>query len=76
MNKVVSFGEAKRRFLEFLRMVRDGQSVTVTAISKPVARIIPVNAKEGARSALLARLRKQRVTDVGRWTRDELYDAP
>lgn len=27
-----------------------------------------------ARSALFARLRKERAVDVGRWTRDELYD--
>ena len=29
---------------------------------------------EGARSALYARLRRERVVNAGRWTRDELYD--
>jgi hypothetical protein len=28
----------------------------------------------GARAALIARLRSQPVVDIGRWTRDELYE--
>lgn len=31
-------------------------------------------AADGARSALLARLKRERAVKVGRWTRDELYD--
>ena len=78
MNKSVSAADANRRFSELLRTVKTGRSVVVTSHGKPVARISPViqddRAVEGARSALFTRLRKQRVVNVGRWTRDELYD--
>jgi prevent-host-death family protein len=78
MNKSVSAADANRRFSELLRTVKTGRSVVVTSHGKPVARISPVirddRAAEGARSALFARLRKQRVVNAGRWKRDELYD--
>jgi prevent-host-death family protein len=78
MNKPVSAADANRRFSELLRTVKKGQSVVVTSHGKPVAKISPVvednRAAEGARSALFARLRRQRVVKAGRWTRDELYD--
>lgn len=74
----VSAADANRRFSELLRTVRDGRSVVVTSHGKPVARIVPVTAhdrtSEGARAALLARLRAEPVTHIGRWTRDELYE--
>ena len=81
MNKVISAADANRRFSELLRTVKKGQSVVVTSHGKPVARISPVvedhRIGESARSALFARLRKERVVNAGRWTRDELYhDAP
>jgi prevent-host-death family protein len=78
MNKTVSAADANRRFSELLRTVKDGQSVVVTSHGKPVAKISPVvddnRVAEGARSALFARLRRERVVNAGRWTRDELYD--
>ena len=78
MNKSVSAADANRRFSELLRTVKTGRSIVVTSHGKPVARISPViqddRAAEGARSALFTRLRKQRVVNAGRWTRDELYD--
>lgn len=78
MNKTVSAADANRRFSELLRTVKTGRSVVVTSHGKPVAKISPVvedeRAAEGARSALFARLRKERVVTAGRWTRDELYD--
>ena len=78
MDKSVSAADANRRFSELLRTVKKGGSVVVTSHGKPVARIMPVvedeRASEGARSALIARLRAERVVNVGRWTRDELYD--
>ena len=78
MNKAVSAADANRRFSELLRTVKTGRTVVVTSHGKPVARISPVTdgerAAEGARSALLARLRRERVGSAGRWTRDELYD--
>ena len=78
MNQAVSATDANRRFSELLRTVKQGRSVVVTSHGKPVARISPVigddRAAEGARSALFARLRRERVVNAGRWTRDELYD--
>ena len=78
VNKAVSAADANRRFSELLRTVKKGRSVVVTSHGKPVARISPVidddRTAEGARSALFARLRRERVVNAGRWTRDELYD--
>ncbi len=78
MNKAISAAEANRRFSELLRIVKRGRSVIVTSHGTPVAKIMPVAEDERmmgkARSALFARLRKERAVDVGRWTRDELYD--
>ena len=77
MDKAVSAADANRRFSELLRTVKTGQSVVVTSHGRPVAKISPVieddRAAEGARSALFARLRRERVVNAGRWTRDELY---
>jgi prevent-host-death family protein len=78
MNKSVSAADANRRFSELLRTVKKGQSVVVTSHGKPVAKISPVVedglTAEGARAALFTRLRRERVVNAGRWTRDELYD--
>jgi prevent-host-death family protein len=78
MNKSVSAADANRRFSELLRTVKEGRSVVVTSHGKPVAKISPVvednRAAAGARSALFARLRRERVVNAGRWTRDQLYD--
>jgi prevent-host-death family protein len=79
MDDSISAADANRQFSSLLRRVRNGRSVVVTSHGKPIARIIPVGehddrGAEGARSALLARLRTQPVVDVGRWSRDELYE--
>jgi prevent-host-death family protein len=78
MDKTVSAADANRRFSELLRTVQKGRSVVVTSHGKPVAKITRVaeddRAAEGARSALFARLKRERVVKAGRWTRDELYD--
>ena len=78
MDKAVSAAEANRKFSELLRTVKKGRIVIVTSHGKPVAKITPVvrdeQVAEGARSALFARLRTERAVNVGRWTRDELYD--
>ena len=78
MHKLISAADANRRFSELLRTVKKGRSVVVTSHGKPVAKISPVvednRAAEGVRSALFARLRRERVVNAGRWTRDELYD--
>lgn len=82
MAKAVSAADANRKFSLILRGVREGQSYVVTSHGRPVARIVPVEGGEGAatnvgahaRSALLARLKRQPVANARRWTRDELYD--
>lgn len=82
MEKAVSAADANRKFSLILRGVREGQSYVVTSHGRPVARIVPVESGEstgatvgaGARSALLARLKRQPVTNARRWTRDELYN--
>ena len=78
MDQSISAADANRNFSMLLRGVRDGQSYVVTSHGKPIARIIPADepdtAAEGARLALLTRLRNQPAIDVGRWTRDELYE--
>ena len=78
MDRAVSAADANRRFSELLRTVKKGRSVTVTSHGKPVAKILPVvedeRAAKGARAALFARLRTERVANVGHWTRDELYE--
>ncbi len=78
MDKAISAAEANRHFSELLRTVQKGRSIVVTSHGRPVARITPVSgedrAADGARSLLLARLKRERVVKSGRWTRDELYD--
>ncbi len=78
VEEAVSAADANRRFSELLRTVRGGRTVVVTSHGKAVARIVPISqhdrASEGARAALLDRLRAEPVTSIGRWTRDELYE--
>jgi len=78
MERVVSAADANRKFSELLRAVREGQSYIVTSHGRPIARIVPIEENEGiytkARAALLKRLRSERVTNIGRWRRDELYE--
>ena len=78
MDNPVSAADANRSFSQILRDVRAGQSFLVTAHGKPVARIVPctaaANARDAARTALFKRLGSQPVTDIGRWSRDELYE--
>jgi prevent-host-death family protein len=78
MEKAISAANANRNFSRLLREVKEGQSYVVTSHGRPVARIEPVDAqsrkRDTAKAALLKRLRKQPVIDIGPWTRDELYD--
>ena len=78
MEETVSAAEANREFSKLLRGVRDGNSYVVTSHGRPVAKLVPVDeeaiAREQARERLFARLRSQPVRNIGRWTRDELYD--
>lgn len=80
MEEVISAAEANRSFSRLLRGVQDGHTYVVTNHGKPVARIVPVGddqedaARERAHRALIARLERQPIIDIGPWTRDELYD--
>ena len=46
--------------------------------SKAVAKIVPLQESDGvtrgARTALVKRLRSERVTKISRWSREELYE--
>ena len=78
MDKAVSAADANRNFSQLLQGVRRGRSYVVTSHGKPVAKIVPVSEGDAVASSawttLLARLRSQPVVDIGRWTRDELYE--
>lgn len=78
MEEAVSAADANRRFSKLLRNVRKGKSVVVTSHGKAVARIVPITdsdqTTQAARAALLSRLRAQPVIDVGKWSREELYE--
>lgn len=80
MDQTISAAEANRAFSRLLRDVRQGRSYLVTAHGEPVARIVPVNRGEAGRhaahAALLQRLQAQPVTEIGRWSREELYERP
>lgn len=76
--KTISAADANRQFSRVLRNVREGETYLVTSHGAPVATLAPAGGelreRVRARDALLARLRKQPATDIGRWTRDELYE--
>jgi len=78
LNKAISAADANRRFSQLLAGVRKGRSYIVTSHGEPVARISPVEGpgevEVSARQSLLNRLRRQTVSEVGKWTRDELYE--
>jgi prevent-host-death family protein len=78
MEKAISAADANRNFSRLLRGVREGQSYVVTSHGRAVARIAPVEQDQAsasnARASLLSRLRSERVTKIGRWQRDELYE--
>ena len=78
MEKAVSAAVANRKFFQLLQGVRRGCSYVVKSHGKPVARIIPVDENQKidvkARASLLARLRRESVTQAASWTRDELYE--
>lgn len=76
MEKAISAAEANRKFSQVLREVREGHSYVVTSHGKPVARISPAEEtrSQKSRDRLLQHLRSQPVRNIGRWTRDELYE--
>jgi prevent-host-death family protein len=76
VDEAISAADANREFSRLLREVRQGRSFVVTSHGKPVARIAPAfeASNASAKTALLDRLTKEKIIDVGRWSRDELYE--
>lgn len=78
MDEAVSIADASRRLSRILREAREGHSYVVTSRGRPVARIVPAASHGGTatrlRAALVQRLERQPVVDVGRLSRDELYE--
>ena len=78
MDETITAADANRSFSQLLRKVREGRSFVVTSHGKPVAKLVPVEpdaeARRRALDALLARIDAQPIQNIGRWTRDELYD--
>jgi prevent-host-death family protein len=78
MGTAVTAADANRDFSKLLRAVRGGDSFVITSHGKPVAKIVPFvtndRVRDAAKAALLARLRSQRAVNIGRWTREELYE--
>ena len=79
MDKFISAAEANRQFSALLREVREGRQYVVTSHGRPIARLVPISKDSdvamSGRAALLSRLEGQPVCDVGRWTREELYES-
>ncbi len=77
MDRAISAAEANPKFSQVLREVREGHSYVVTSHGKPVARISPPQKRrvsQKSREAFLLWLEAQPIRNVGRWTRDELYE--
>jgi prevent-host-death family protein len=78
MGTAVTAADANRDFSKLLRAVRGGDSFVITSHGKPVAKIVPFvthdRVRDAAKAALLARLRSQRAVNIGRWTREALYE--
>lgn len=81
MSESISAADANRHFSQILRGVReDGATYIVTSHGKPVAKIVPIAEehdralREAAWKKMQERWASQPVLNIGRWTRDELYD--
>jgi prevent-host-death family protein len=62
-SKIWPTWEAKARFSELLRLVREGQTVTVTYHGKPVAEVRPLSDQAGI-AARIERLRARGLLSV------------
>ena len=76
--RTITASDANRNFSSLLRDVASGESVLIVSRGTPVARISPVDVKNGrmaAQEALLLRLSGQNATGERDWTRNDLYDG-
>ncbi len=81
MNEHIKASDANRQFSQILQRVGKGESFVITSHGKPIAEIKPIDAsdadkerRKAALQRLLKRLDSQPVVNIGKWTRDELYD--
>jgi prevent-host-death family protein len=78
MKKTITVTDANREFSKLIKAVKKGNSFVVTSHGEAVARITPVDrdTEEGERKKkeFLDYLRAKPVRNIGRWTRDELYE--
>ncbi|HKQ86234.1 MAG TPA: type II toxin-antitoxin system prevent-host-death family antitoxin [Candidatus Acidoferrales bacterium] len=78
MEKAVTAADANRQFSKLIQAVKKGDSFIVTSHGEPIAKIIPIakdlREAERKKAAFLEYLRNKPVTDIGPWTRDELYE--
>ncbi len=81
MERTITATEANREFSRVFNEVANGETYVVTARGKPVIRMVPVTPDETERaersrklSALLDRLAKEPVRNLGRVTRDDGYE--
>ena len=63
--------------LRILRQVAEGDTFTVTSHGRPIARIVPAEARgsEAGKQRLLEYLRNQPTMEIGPFKREELYDC-
>jgi prevent-host-death family protein len=59
MESVYSTYDAKAKFSELLRRVRNGERVVITSHGEPVAELRPIEKKEEALDQRLARLQRE-----------------
>jgi prevent-host-death family protein len=78
MEKTISVTDANREFSKLIKAVKKGKSFVVLSHGEAVAKIIPVDRdKEDAerkKEEFIEYLRAKPVRNIGRWTRDELYE--
>ena len=76
MDKAISASEANQHFSELLREVAEGESFTVMSRGRPVARVLPIDRHQEARSIqnLLAFVSGLPIRHSGTWSRDDLYE--
>lgn len=77
--KTMSASDANRHFSALLRLVEEGETVTILSRGRPVAVMAPSKLDTAqrslARERLLLRLKAQNRSDLDAWSRDDLYDV-
>ena len=75
MDEAISAADANREFVRLLREVQAGRSFVVTVMESPSLALLLLS-KRGchAKSVLLDRLAKEKTIEIGRWSREEVYE--